>query len=78
MADLKKEFEFYLSNKAYFLRHYRGKFIVLKSCKVQGVHESRLEAIANASKKYRLGTFIVQHVEKREDVLTLGMRIEVG
>jgi hypothetical protein len=62
-ADLKKEFEYYLSHQDELVKLYNGKFIVIKDCKVIGAYVSELEAVNKTAEQYELGTFIVQKCE---------------
>ena len=62
MHDIKKEFEFYVANKAEFLAKFRDKFIVLKNQTVIGAYDDRMTAIREASQANELGSFLVQHV----------------
>ena len=62
MSDLNLEFEYYLSQKADFLRQYQGKIIVLKDKKILGIYDDRLKAIQETAKTHKIGTFLVQEV----------------
>ncbi|MCY4644297.1 MAG: DUF5678 domain-containing protein [Bacteriovoracales bacterium] len=72
MADLDKEFQFYRTNKEKFLKNpkYKGKYIVIRDLKVIGVYSTNLEAAMETKKKYEMGTFLVQLVEKDAEVRT--------
>ena len=63
VKTLEKEFTYYLDNQDELVKEYNGKFIVIHSSKVIGAYESELEAIKEASKKYKPGTFLVQKCE---------------
>lgn len=65
-VNLKKEFEFYLSQKHDFLKEYRGKFIVIKDQEVVGVFDAQIDAYQETQKKYPLGTFLIQFVSGDE------------
>jgi len=60
---LDKEFEYYISNQKELVTQYKGKFIVIKDCKVIGSYDSELVAIKETSKTHDLGTFLVQKCE---------------
>jgi len=62
-GSLKKDFEYYIANQTELLKQYRGKFIVIKNCKVIGAYDSELEAVNKTSKEHLLGTFLVQKCE---------------
>ena len=57
---LKKQFGYYIDNQDELVKKYNGKFIVIKDCAVIGAYDDELEAITETSKKYELGTFLVQ------------------
>lgn len=63
MANIKKDFQFYLDNQEKLLDQYKDKYIVIKNCKVIGSYDSETEAIEETSKMHALGTFIVQKCE---------------
>ncbi|MFC1947314.1 DUF5678 domain-containing protein [Chloroflexota bacterium] len=60
MADLEREFKYYIDNQDELIKKYRGKFIVIKDQKVIGVFDSDLEAVEKTSQEHELGTFLVQ------------------
>jgi hypothetical protein len=62
-SPLEQEFKYYLGHQDELVRKYRGKFIVIKDCKVIGAYDSELEALAETTKVHSLGTFLVQKCE---------------
>jgi hypothetical protein len=60
---LEKEFKFYLDNQQTLVAQYKGKFVVIRDCQVIGVFSDEVEAVMETSKKFELGTFLVQKVE---------------
>jgi hypothetical protein len=70
MAELEKEFEYYLQNQEELLQKYEGKFVVIKDDAVIGVYETELEAVEETSKKHELGTFLVQKCEPGSESYT--------
>lgn len=62
-GDLRKQFNYYLSHQAELVKKYNGKVVVIHDEIVDGAYESELDAVAQAEKKYKLGTFLVQKVE---------------
>lgn len=60
---LEKEFKFYLDNQQKLVTQYKGKFVVIRDCQVIGVFNDEVEAVMETSKKFELGTFLVQKVE---------------
>ena len=68
VANLKDEFDYYLSNKESFVKKYEGKFISIKHHTVICEADTREEAITNTIKMgNEMGTFLVQHVSKDDD-----------
>ena len=63
IEQLKKEFEYYLEHQDDMVKQYNGKFVVIKDCAVIGAFDSEIEAIRETTKKYELGTFLVQKCE---------------
>ena len=61
---LKKEFDFYVKNHDELIKKYLNKFIVIKEQKIVGSYETLEEAVSEATKKYELGTFIIQKCNK--------------
>jgi hypothetical protein len=70
MESLKEEFEYYIEHQDELVRKYNGKFIVIKGGKVIGEYGSPLEAVEETSKKYELGTFLVQKCEPGSESYT--------
>jgi len=69
-AKLEKEFRFYLEHQDEFIKKYNGKFVVITGDNLIGVYDSELEAVEETSKKYELGTFLVQKCEPGEESYT--------
>ena len=67
---LEKEFDFFCKNKEAIYAKYPDKFVVIKGLSVQCAADSFEEALAMASDKYELGTFIVLHCTKDESGYT--------
>lgn len=61
--QLEKEFQYYLKHQDELVKQYNGKFIVIKDGEVKDSYDSEIEAVENASKKFELGTFLVQKCE---------------
>lgn len=60
--ELREQFAFYLAHQEELLKEYAGKAIVLKDNKVVGEYESEWDAVEQAQKEYKPGTFLVQLV----------------
>ena len=67
---LEKEYSYFLKNKAALLKSFSNKFIVIIDDKVMGNFGSQEEALKEASKKYKLGTFLIQKVSRDESDVT--------
>ena len=63
MIVLEKEFNFFIAKQDELLKQYKGKFIVIKNCKVIGSYDDILNAIEKTSKHEQMGTFLVQKCE---------------
>ena len=63
MDILEKEFKYYLEHQEELVEKYKGKFVVIKDCKVIDAFDSEMEAIQKTVEKYELGTFLVQKCE---------------
>jgi hypothetical protein len=62
-SPLEQEFEYYIGHQDELVAKYSGKFIVIKDKTVIGAYGSEIEAIAAATTKHPLGTFLVQKCE---------------
>lgn len=65
-SPLKKEFEFYKKNQVDLVGKYEGKFVVVKDQEVKGVYDTEIQAYQEAQKNFKLGSFLIQRVEKGE------------
>ena len=63
MAELEKEFNYYLEHQDELVKQYNGKFIVIKDCSVIGAYDSEMEAVTKTTEEHKLGTFLVQKCE---------------
>lgn len=70
MAVLEKDFEYYLAHQDELVKQYKGKVVVIKDQQLIGVYNSEIEAIEQTSKKYELGTFLVQKCEPGSESYT--------
>lgn len=61
MQPLEKEFRFYKEHQDELVQKYNGKFLAIVGDEVVGVYDSELAAYTEAKKKYRVGTFLIQH-----------------
>jgi len=74
---LEKEYEYYKKNKNGLIKKYKGKFLVIKNQKVEGVYGNEKEAYDESVKKWDLGTFLIQHClpENEEVIQTFHSRV---
>lgn len=63
MENLEKEFQYYLDHQDELVKQYNGRFIVINDGQVRGAYDNELEAVNEASKEFKLGTFLVQKCE---------------
>ena len=70
VADLEREFDYYLQHQKELVQKYNGKVIVIKGQAVIGVFDSELEAVQKTSKTEELGTFLVQKCEPGKESYT--------
>jgi len=67
VAQLEKEFQYYLDRQDELVKKYNGKVLVIKNCQVIGAYDSELEAIRETKKHHEVGTFLVQKCEPGEE-----------
>jgi hypothetical protein len=60
---LKEEFKYYLDHQDELVKKFNGKYVVIRDKQVIGSYDSELNAIMETTKKYELGTFLVQKCE---------------
>lgn len=58
---LKQEFQYYLDHQPELVAQHVNKYIVIRGQEVVGAYSSQIEAYNEASSKYELGTFLIQH-----------------
>lgn len=61
---LRENFDYYLINHEEIIKKYLDKFIIIKDKKIVDSYNTFEEAISEATKKYELGTFIIQRCSK--------------
>ena len=59
---LQKEFDYYREHQAEIVKKHNEQFVVIKDCSVVGAYKNAGEAVKEAQKKYKLGTFLIQYV----------------
>lgn len=60
MAELDKDFQFFLDNKSELVKKYPNEYVVIVNRRVVGFFRSENEAYHDSVAKYGLGNFIVQ------------------
>lgn len=67
---LKKDFDYYVKNHKEIIQKYLNKYIIIKEEKIIDSYNTFEEALEKASKKYELGTFIIQKCSENLDEQT--------
>lgn len=67
---LKDEFQYYLDHQSELVEKYDGEYIGIRDNVVLGAYKTREEALRQLSKKYELGTFLIQLVGSGEENYT--------
>jgi hypothetical protein len=75
---LEKEFRYYLAHRDEIIREHQGQFVVIKDEKIIGVYPSEIEAIKTTTKKYPLGTFLVQKAEVGSETQVFHSRVALA
>lgn len=57
---LKNNYDYYLANHNEIIKKYLNKFIIIKDKEIVDAYDTFEEAVEESSKKYELGTFIIQ------------------
>ena len=57
---LKEDFDYYIKNHQEIIKKYLNKYIVIMNKQIVDSYDTFEEAVAESSKKYELGTFIIQ------------------
>lgn len=72
MGDLrlKEEYNYYIENQEALKKDYLGKFLVIKNKMIMGSYLSLEEALVNALKTEKAGTFLVQLCDEDEQIPT--------
>ena len=66
MADLQKEYAYYLDHRTALLEKYAGKVLAIKGQDVIGVFDSELDALQATSQSHEKGTFLIQVCDPSE------------
>ncbi len=71
MKDLTKDFAYFNENLDAFKQKYLNKYIVIKNKQVLGAYNSFDEAMNITSKTEKIGTFLIQKVDRNPDAYTI-------
>ena len=71
MGFLDKEYEFYQKNKQDIISQHQDRYVVIVGEKIVGVYDRKEKAVVESVKKYKMGTFLVQHVAEQERVVIM-------
>lgn len=70
-SPLQKEFDYYLEHQDELVEKYLGRVVVIKDQHVIGDYSDEPEAVLETEKQgHKVGTFLVQKVEKGEGAYT--------
>lgn len=78
MADLQREFQWYLDHQEELVKLYNGKVVVIKDCEVIGAYDSDYEAISETAKSHELGTFLTQLCTPGDEAYTATFQSRVA
>ena len=67
---LKEDFNYYVQNHKEIVNKYLNKYIVIKEHSIVDSYDTFEEAVSESSKKYDLGTFIIQKCSEDLNELT--------
>ena len=67
---LEKEFQYYIDNQDDLVKKYNGKYIVIIGNEVVGYYDNEVDAYIDSTKKYELGTFLIQLCSPGKDSYT--------
>ncbi len=67
---LEKEFKYYLDNQESLVEKYNGRFIVIVGEEVVGDYSTMDEAYTEATKCYKIGTFLIQECTAGDEAYT--------
>lgn len=68
--ERKEDFDYFVEHYQELYNKYGHKFIAIQNSKILGVFNTEPEAITEISKKYPIGTFIVQECNGNESGYT--------
>jgi len=67
---LKKEYDYYLSNKDKIMKNYKDQYVAIKNCKIKHHGKNEEEVIKYMlNKNFKLGEFLVHLVSEDSDII---------
>ncbi len=70
MADLKKEFQYFLDHQEELVKEYNGKVLVIVGEKVVGAYDTTFDALSAAQSEFEPGTFLLQECIEGKEAYT--------
>lgn len=67
---IEKDFKYFRKNQKDLVKKYNGKYIIIKDGKVVSSYSTKNEALENALKEYKAGTFLMQLCSLGDEVFT--------
>lgn len=71
------DFKWYRQHQNELLKKHNGRVLAIKDGNVLGAYENELDAITETSKKFEVGTFIIQRCTPGTDAYTATFRTRV-
>lgn len=68
--ERQQDFDFFIAHYDEFFQKYGHKFIVIRLKEIIGIYDTEVDAVNETSKKYPIGTFIVQECNGDESGYT--------
>jgi hypothetical protein len=66
-----KELAFFIAHQDELVEKHRGKILVIRDERIEGIYASPLEAYLSAQKRFPAGTFMIQPCEPGPDAYTV-------
>ena len=67
---LEKEFKFFKERQEELVKKHEGKYLVIVGEEVAGAYDAEIDAYLEAKKRYKPGTFLIQHCLPGESAYT--------
>lgn len=67
---LEKEFKYFKDHQEELVKKHEGKYLVIVGEEVVGVYDAEIDAYVEAKKRYKPGTFLIQHCLPGESAYT--------